>query len=657
MKFKNVNVIFNCLLLHLRWAFFLSVNENKLPFPKGMVLPFLALLFSGFLLHAESINSNTKEESTLKSDSNSFNTETSNLTNIQSTKIKLKNKIIPLTNPVYFLLDYYETEGILSNLPQVRPYKKINVVNYLLQLSNHEQLNEREKKVVSAYLADFTQDSNSFEFMKQSSENAFLLVGTGAKSTVRMGGGEQASWSSTNLIQPYFAGDLGENITFVGNLNVGVEQLSPDFFYQSYTNNGNVYFPFESFGYSFLPYQFQFETNYIHYNRGWSPPIDDKWQLALYYAGELNASWLDDALQLSFNNQQRSWGHVQKNLLLSGTARRFPGIEMKIQPFEWFRYSYVVGSLFWLPAEHNGYRQSVYGEDTGRPQKMLSCHLIELMPFPWLQISGANNVIWPKRLELSYLAPLVPPSLVQDNIGDQDNPSLYFDVAAKMRGFGKAWLGFYIDDFSLTDSWQMLKYVTNKYGFQMGWRTNLLSSFIPGTTSTFGFTRVTPFVYTHYPEIDFSTGNNRPIDITYTHDGFNLGFYLPPNSAELSWSLVNIAFPDLVLSLDNRLIMHGTNDLSSENIYQIYGDIYYHHKGNINNYPLLDFTKDGIYDYSFQSEFSFDWKIRTKKTPSCYRLTGSLGYSSTWWETNNSGVTAPESRQLFTGSIGIIVEM
>jgi len=199
MKFKSVTNCSNCQLKSLRWDFSLSDKVNKLPFLKGMLLTFWAFSFSIILLRAEPVISNAKEESTLKSDTNSVNSETSDLPYIQGAKINLKNKIIPLTNPVYFLLDYYETEGIISNLPLVRPYKKINIVNYLLQLSNDEQLTEKEKRVVSSYLSDFTSDSNSFEFMKQSSENAFILVGSGAKSKFRAGGGDQASWSSTNL--------------------------------------------------------------------------------------------------------------------------------------------------------------------------------------------------------------------------------------------------------------------------------------------------------------------------------------------------------------------------------------------------------------------------------------------------------------------------
>jgi len=232
-------------------------------------------------------------------------------------------------------------------------------------------------------------------------------------------------------------------------------------------------------------------------------------------------------------------------------------------------------------------------------------------------------------------------------------------VATQFPRIGKTWFSFFVDEFSFTTSGELLKMPRNRYGWQLGWKTSLLSEIIPGTISTLKYTRLTPFVYTHYPETDFNTfGSDRPLDMTYTHDEFNLGFYLPPNSGELNWTLVNVAVPDLILTLDNRLIMHGTNDLASDNIYQIYGDVYSYQRGtDVYQYPLLDFTNDGIYDWTIQSELKFDLKMRNAGKLNYYRLVGSLGYSNTWWKSNASEVAAPESKNLFTGSLGIVVEM
>ena len=194
--------------------------------------------------------------------------------------------------------------------------------------------------------------------------------------------------------------------------------------------------------------------------------------------------------------------------------------------------------------------------------------------------------------------------------------------------------------------------------WQLGLKTSLLSQIIPGTSSTLKYTRITPFAYTHYPDPRFNTFTSRSLDMTYMNDGFNLGYYLPPNSGELNWTLINIAIPDLILSLDNRLIMHGTNDLASTNVYQIYGDVYRYQLGeDIYKYPLLDFTKDGIYDWTVSSEMKFDLKVRKALSLNYFHLIGSFGFSRTWWDSNKSGVIAPASNTFVSGSLGVVVDI
>jgi hypothetical protein len=331
---------------------------------------------------------------------------------------------------------------------------------------------------------------------------------------------------------------------------------------------------------------------------------------------------------------------------------------MKIQPAKWIRYSYLMGSLFSYANQDSSYRRKIYGYDLGEVQKNFTYHLIEFMPTRWLQVSAGGGNIWSKRFELAYMVPFVLPHFTQIDVGDHDNLSMNFDAALLIPSVGKVWGSFFVDEISFTQTKNMLKMPRNRYAWQLGWKSNLMSEIIPSTTSTLKYTRLTPYVYTHYPETDFNTFGDRALDMTYTHDEFNLGFYLPPNSAELNWKLVNVAVPDLVLSLDNKLVIHGTNDLASTNVYQIYGDVYKYQAGkNVLQYPLLNFTKDGIYDWTMMSEFKFDWKLRNSGLLNYYRLVGSLGYSKTWWRSNESQVVAPEPRKLVTGSIGIVVEM
>lgn len=590
-------------------------------------------------------------------------TDHSQLTTSDHSSVRLKHKLIPLSNQVYQVLDYYETKGELGFLPMAKPYTKIFIVGLLENLAENDRLTDKEKKIINRYLADFYFDTNGLTVYKQASKNSFALAGFSAETSVRTGAGDDGTWSMNLIAEPYLSGDLGEHLTFTAAMGLAVERLAPDLFYQSYTRNGKVNLPHQSLGYAYHPYQFNFETMWAHVlasaESGEGPPVKDELTAGMIYHTELNGSWFDGALQMSINNQRRSWGHDEHNLMLSATARRFPGIEFKIQPASWIRYSNLTGSLFSYANQSSGYRQNIYGYDLGQVQKNFTLHTLEFIPNKWLQITAAGGNIWSKRLELAYLVPFVLPHFTQIDVGDHDNLSLYFDVATQIPRIGKTWFGFYVDEFSFTTSGELLKMPRNRYAWQLGWKTSLLSEIIPGTTSTMKYTRLTPFVYTHYPETDFNTfGSDRALDMTYTHDEFNLGFYLPPNSGELNWKLVNVAVPDLILSLDNRLIMHGTNDLASTNVYQIYGDIYRHQMGaDIYQYPLLNFTKDGIYDWTIQSELKFDLKMRRAGILNYYRLVGSLGYSNTWWKANNSGVIAPESKNLFTGSLGIVVEM
>lgn len=579
--------------------------------------------------------------------------------------IRLKHKIIPLSNPVYSLIDYFETKGYFSFLPQAKPYTKIYIAELLGKLLEKENLTDREKKLIQNYLNDITNDSNGLVIRRQENKNTYSVVGFSAETNIRNGAGDDGTWSTSLTGEPYLSGDLGQHLTFTGGLGLSVERLTPDLFYQSYTRNKQVNFPYQSIGYSYLPYQFNFETMWAHVlaegTSGEGRPVKDELTAGMIYHTELNSSWFDGAVQFSINNQRRAWGHDQNNLVLSSTARRFPGIELKIQPASWIRYSYVMGSLFSYANQDSNFRRQIYGYDLGDVQKNFTYHLLEFIPTRWLQISAGGGNIWSKRFELLYMVPFVMPQFTQIDVGDHDNLTMYFDVATLIPSLGKIWSGFFVDEFDFKTSGKLMKMPHNRYAWQIGWKSNLLSEFIPGTTSTLKYTRLSPFVYTHYPETKFNTFGNRALDMTYTHDEFNLGFYLPPNSSELNWKLVNVAVPDLVLSLDNKLIIHGTNDLASTNIYQMYGDAYrqFYEEPNraMIKYPYANFTKDGIYDWTMMSEFKFDWKLRNAKSLNYYRLVGSLGYSKTWWESNSSGVTAPESKSLFTGSIGIVVEM
>lgn len=578
---------------------------------------------------------------------------------------RLPNKMVPIDNPVYRILLHYETNGKLPILPQAKPYTRQKVNDLLLHLVNDPTIAGREKKLLEELLADMERDTNGVPVYRQEGENSYALIGFGAETTYRQGGGDHGTWSVNLTALPFISGDLGKNISFSAGVGPSIEKLAPDLFYKSYTYDGKVHLPATETGTAWLPYQFGFESLYSHTlisgKKSGQPEITRKLAVGWVYFSELTGSWWNGIFQLSIHNQRRAWGPDNHNLLLSSTARRIPAVEMKLEPASWLRYSYLTGSLFSPTSQNAGYRTNIYGYDTGELQNLLTIHLLEFTPSKWLQISAHAGNVWAKRLELNYLMPFVFSHFSELEVGDYDNLAMGVDVAIRLPHWGKSWISFYNDEFSFTESGPLLRMPRNRYAFQAGWNTTLLSGLLPGTSSTLKFTRLTPFVYTHYPETRLKTMTGRPHDMTYRHDGFNIGFYLPPNSGELHWNLTNIAVPGLLVTLDNRLIMHGTNDLKSSNVYQIYGDIYRHQltdqSGTIYDYPLTRFTRDGIYDYTILSKIGIDRKIRYRKKPGYFRVKGNLGVSHTWWESNQSNVVAPGKITQSSGSLGVIVDI
>lgn len=577
------------------------------------------------------------------------------------------NRLVPLEHSVYALLGHYEMKGCTGYLPQAKPYTRGMVVGIMEELLEDESISSRERAVIERMMHDVLPVSNGI-VLKQSGQdpapdagqNSTALFGIAARSGFRFGAGDDGSWSTEHIAEPYITGSLGEHISYFAGAGLSVERHAPDLFYDSYVKDGTVHFPHDAIGYSRHPYRFQYNTQWNHVSTsvttGGGPPVQDNLQAGMIYHAELSGVWLDGNVRLHIHNHRRSWGFRSDNLFLSAHARRFPGLDVVLTPASWLRYTWVTGSLFSYANQSSSYKYDVYGYDLGHPQKMLSLHQLEITLTPKLQATLLAGNIWSKRMEPLYLMPFVVPHLAQIDVGDHDNLSLGATLSWLCSCSGKFFASLFVDEFSFLEDGPLLKMPRNRYAWQAGWSRHVPENILPMTTFELTLTRVGPYVYTHYPETEFVPySSGRPVDLTYTHDEFNLGFYLPPNSGEIQLKLVNLAVPDLQLVLDNRFIIHGTNDLSG-NPYNIFGDVYRHQYGGVGQYPLMDFGNDGIYDYTWYSELKFDKKIRRAGLLDYFRLTGSLGFSRTWWESNDSGVEAPGPRNLFTGSLGVVVD-
>ena len=574
---------------------------------------------------------------------------------------RLLHKTVSIDNSVYDLLDHYEALGVLPFLPVSRPYTKNMILNYLTNIMQSDKLSAQEKAQIDNFISDFTRPVNGFILKQEESESMYTVFGSVANIGGRTAIGTKGTYSTSSVLEPFFAGDLGSHLSYFAGMGGSIDRLAPDPFYETYVKDGAVHFPHDDIGYAFHPYQFDYETMWAHVKlsatSGESGPLQDVFTAGLIYHTELSSSWFNDALRVSFHNNRRSLGYTNDNLILSSRARRFPGVDLIIKPNNWISYSMTVGSLFHYGNQSPAYKRNIYGYDLGNVQKMLTLHNLQFTPFNWIQLGLTGGNIWSKRFEPAYFMPFIFPHLMQIDVGDHDNLSMSINMALKFPQVGKAWITVFIDEISFVERENLLKMPRNRYAWQVGWKNTFLSSLLPLTSMQLSYTRVTPFVYTHYPEADFNTfGSVRPVDMTYTHDGSNLGFYLPPNSAEIKLKLTTLAFEDLKLELDNRYIIHGTNDLAGDSL-QIFGDVYRDQIGNIKAYPLMDFTNDGLYDHTIFSQLSAEYRVRKGDGLGYYRIMGKLGFSHTRWESNESGVSTPDPTCLLSFALGLSVDL
>lgn len=541
---------------------------------------------------------------------------------------------VPLNDPVYKVIDNALIKNYISPLPTAKPYSRAVILDALYEMIRSPQISAMEKSAAEGLIARFESRKTDPWYQRggyrydseyapdkttenpSATEESDREEGSGSSATGDKEDGEEAgsfkekksvyttvevggSWqsradfgafnndavfSTENWLELYLQGDLSEYFSYRFNIGVGLTDL-----------NASAYAPY-SYSKSWDGYQFLLKSadNFSHFAE---EPAG-----AIRILPELSLSLWDQKLRFNFSRIRRDWGPGDGNLMISGTARPFMGLDMHLNPVDWFNLSFIVGVLEYESTE--GLKKSSMNF-----QNAYTASLAEFFITQWAYLGISSSVVWPKRFEPGYGHPGMMSFIYQNMIGDFDNMQLGVTFGFNVPSYLKLYGGVFIDEINLLqDNFTHLD--RNMYSWQIGGRLAVPGA--PFTTVSLQYTKVEPYMYTH--PTTTTPWYDKPMNTTYINHGEPLGYKLDPNSDELKLKIETMPLWYLNASLMYRMIRHGISaDGSTYTDYLNYsadyngakpGDLYW-----------KDFLKDGVYEWIHSVGLQAELDLRFVNVP------------------------------------------
>ncbi len=256
-----------------------------------------------------------------------------------------------------------------------------------------------------------------------------------------------------------------------------------------------------------------------------------------------------------FGRDRIRWGPGKRsNLMLSGEGPSFSQARLDVDLGKTVRFTSVTGLLSQWPEIHD----TLYTTDAGmlrtvRNSKYLAAHRLEVDIIPRLQLGLSEVVVYGERtLDFSYLNPVTVYFTEEHENGDQDNASLGIDFKAHPLDGVSIWGELMLDDFRFgefgTDYWG------NKTAILGGLQYSGTAGNIPIDIGT-EYTRLEPFVYTHFYPIN-----------TYKHWNAPLGVQLKPNSDRTAFWINSWLSSSFRCGIEGYYLRHGDNSITDGNV-------------------------------------------------------------------------------------------
>lgn len=433
---------------------------------------------------------------------------------------------VPVDDSSYRIIDNATYRGIVKAQTVVKPYSYSLVKELLTEISSSDKLTDGEREVVLTKLKDLairygeTESSSFGQIMRNGyyyygNDETNIQAGVEFLSQNRVGYKQHDGkiLDSRNMFNLYFKGDMFGLFSYNANVGVNVDKV-------------------DTAAYLMQDFPIYPTANYILPRHIADMADATGILIGANYNPELSASFFDGKLNLRIGIVDRDWGPAIHNLDLSSSTKAFPAFEVSLQPFEWFHYSFLHGSLARFQIEY--YEEvpwpSEHGYDTAYYDNMFSLHRADFT-FGSFNIGIYENCVWRKRFELSYLVPFGIIQLIQNDAGDFDNMMFGGDITYSIAEFGKIYFGVSVDEISHLNIKHFLTDPRHIFAFQGG--VSVDGKLGNLSTLTFQATYIPPFYGAHFTRLaDENPWGTTSFETTYVSGGKNLFSPLDPDSVE-----------------------------------------------------------------------------------------------------------------------------
>lgn len=456
---------------------------------------------------------------------------------------------VPLNDRAYDIIRTAELKGIVPVQSDVKPYNLDKVINLLNEIRNSGTVSAREIAEIDRLLSGYTKSygvypSNAFrDVLKKGNlaynfDRASLTIGVKASSDNRAGLtlDKDKIISSRNLATAYVAGDISDYVSYDINFSFVLDKL-------------------DSTAYNFNDFEFTSDGQYFvgGLNDYTDLPGQEGFGLGLATSSEITSTFLDGKVSIQAGAFKRDWGPGVNNIGLSGSAQKFTGIQIQIEPSDWFRFSSLIGSLGASPFE-SSYKPSYYGENQywdflpassfknysglagrvggsaingNRFDNNFSIHRAEFT-FRGFKFNLFESTVWKKRFELSYISPVSIYWIAQNFQGDYDSLIGGFDLSYTFKDIGRVYAAFVVDEFKQIGGF--FKHPRNILAMQGGFE--FPSRFGEYGRMTIQATYIPPFFGSHHDQSRQDWGNGY-YSVTYANGGKTLSYPVNPDTLEL----------------------------------------------------------------------------------------------------------------------------